>query len=382
MKRINTASWIESRKRWQINVQKDGERKTFTSSIAGRNGQREAHRKADAWLDDGIDNTNLRVNALWKSHTERIEITTSASTYRKVCSIGNNYIIPAIGNIKISDVTEGKLQNIIDKAYKEGSFNKDNKQRKKRAENEPLSRKTLSYILSEIKSFIKYCRVNRKVTTLNPESLSIPQGARCKEKNILQPSSLNVLFSVDTTVLFGKQTFDDFIYAYRFQTACGLRPGELLGLIVGDIKGDTVNVRRSLNAKGEITSGKNSNAIRSFTMTPQAKEAYTEQIALLKRNKIALNYNTQLFQINNQSTYYERFKKYLQSNDLPHVSPYELRHTFVSLCKYLPEGQVKPLIGHSKSMDTFGQYGHLINGEAEQTAHDVGALFDKVLSQA
>ena len=52
MKRTNTAKWVESAQRWQINVQKDGKRKTFTSTKPGRTGQREANAKADAWLDD------------------------------------------------------------------------------------------------------------------------------------------------------------------------------------------------------------------------------------------------------------------------------------------------------------------------------------------
>ena len=39
MKRTNTAKWIESAHRWQINVQKDGVRKTFTSAKPGRTGQ-------------------------------------------------------------------------------------------------------------------------------------------------------------------------------------------------------------------------------------------------------------------------------------------------------------------------------------------------------
>ena len=50
MKRTNTAKWIESAHRWQINVQKDGVRKTFVSAKPGRTGQREANAKADAWL--------------------------------------------------------------------------------------------------------------------------------------------------------------------------------------------------------------------------------------------------------------------------------------------------------------------------------------------
>lgn len=39
MKRTNTAKWVESAQRWQINVQKDGKRKTFTSTKPGRTGQ-------------------------------------------------------------------------------------------------------------------------------------------------------------------------------------------------------------------------------------------------------------------------------------------------------------------------------------------------------
>ena len=38
MKRTNTAKWVESAQRWQINVQKDGKRKTFTSTKPGRTG--------------------------------------------------------------------------------------------------------------------------------------------------------------------------------------------------------------------------------------------------------------------------------------------------------------------------------------------------------
>lgn len=50
-------------------------------------------------------------------------------------------------------------------------------------------------------------------------------------------------------------------------------------------------------------------------------------------------------------------------NGITVVTPYELRHTFVSIAKKLPEGFVKTVIGHSKSMDTFGVYGHAIKGE-------------------
>ena len=68
MKRINTAVWYEKYGRWQIKVQKDGQRRTFTSSKPGRTGQREANAKADAWLDEGIDKVNSRVDELFQDY--------------------------------------------------------------------------------------------------------------------------------------------------------------------------------------------------------------------------------------------------------------------------------------------------------------------------
>ena len=59
-KRVGTAKWYENQKRWQIKVQKDGERRTFTSSTPGRTGQREANAKADEWLDEDVVAPNVR----------------------------------------------------------------------------------------------------------------------------------------------------------------------------------------------------------------------------------------------------------------------------------------------------------------------------------
>ena len=55
--RTNTVVWLPNQNRWQIKVQKDGVRRTFTSTKPGRTGQREANRKADVWLDEGISST-------------------------------------------------------------------------------------------------------------------------------------------------------------------------------------------------------------------------------------------------------------------------------------------------------------------------------------
>ena len=67
MKRTTVAKWLENYGRWQIKVQKDGVRRTFTCSTPGRAGQRQCHAKADAWLDDNITDTNARIEMLLNS---------------------------------------------------------------------------------------------------------------------------------------------------------------------------------------------------------------------------------------------------------------------------------------------------------------------------
>lgn len=62
------------------------------------------------------------------------------------------------------------------------------------------------------------------------------------------------------------------------------------------------------------------------------------------------------------------------------TTPYELRHTFVSLAKTLPEGEVKPLVGHSRQMDTFGVYAHLVQGEDVRTAAALNSVLEMVLN--
>lgn len=86
-----------------------------------------------------------------------------------------------MGRHKIEKVTEGVLQGIIDSAYKHGSYKVDYKQR--RPQQLPLSRKTLLNIQAVLLAFIKWCRL-QKTTSLRPEDVTIPEGARYRGKNL------------------------------------------------------------------------------------------------------------------------------------------------------------------------------------------------------
>ncbi|PWL41354.1 MAG: hypothetical protein DBY45_10085 [Clostridiales bacterium] len=354
-KRTGTAKWNEKQQRWIIKVQKDGTRKSFYSSKPGRTGQREANAKADNWLDENIDSYKLRVEELYNDYQKALELTTSKSNCRNIESFGRIWLLPAIGHMRINSLNEYHFQNILSKAYAKG-----------------LSKKTLQNMRAMMISFVKYCRI-RRATNLSFEDLSIPKDARSKPKNILQPKDLQILFTVDTTILNGKRKFDEYVYAYRFQVLTGLRPGELLGLRWTDICDNIVHVNRSINVDGDVTKGKNENALRRFIMSPQAQEVIEKQRELYVDED-------SVFGITNMRNYHKRWKKYCNVNGITPLSLYELRHTFVSVTSSLPEKYIKTLVGHSKNMDTYGVYGHEVEGEQNLIASKIGEVFNDILN--
>lgn len=355
-RRTNTAVWEEKHSRWRIAVQKDGVRKQFYSSTPGRTGQREANAKADAWLEDGIAVKASRVEQAGKLWLASVELTTSHTNYRPRESRWRVWVLPVIGQKRVTALTDQDLQNVVDHAQAGG-----------------LSRKTLQSLAGDLTAFCKYCR-KAKLSTFRPEDVVIPAGARLKGKKVLQPDALAKLFQVDTTLYYRKRIQDPYINAYRFQVLTGLRPGELLGLRWADIRGNTVQVSRSINIEGTETKGKNQNAVRAFALSDRAR-------AVLEQQRQITGSKDSVFDLVSEAYYYKRWQVYCRANGIPPLSVYELRHSFVSVIKSLPAGEVKTLVGHSQNMDTFGVYAHTLTGDAAATAQDVNAAFDLVLGR-
>lgn len=341
MKRTNTAKWMEKQQRWQINVQKDGVRKSFYSGTPGRTGQREANKKADLWLDEGVENQKIKVCDAYEEYLDAVKSTTSYGNWRPKNSRYVHHIFPVIGVRSVSSLSDGDLQEVINTAYAKYK----------------LAKKTLESLRGDLTAFLKFCRKN-KYTSYVPEEIVLPSAAALSEKQILQPEELYILLHSDKSVYNRKVVPDTYIYAYRFQALTGLRPGEIIGLRLSDWdkNENVVYIKQAINNNKEKTRGKNENARRAVYLTPMAQEVIEEQIRVYGENE-------RIFNISTENNYLKRLKKYCAYNKITYISPYELRHTFVSVAKELPEGYVKTVIGHSESMDTFGVYGHAIKGE-------------------
>ena len=359
------ARWVESRQRWQINVQADGERRTFSSSTPGPRGRVEAERKADAWLERRLMSENTAFETVAKEYLEGIDKSESSSYYRQQEQYIRNHVLPALRRKKISKITENDLQKVIDAAHKKG-----------------LSRKTLSNLRGCLMAIIKYARKG-KYTDLRPEDLKIPASAPKSSKKILSQKDLKTMLTCDQIEVRGRLRQDWFVHAYRAQVLLGLRPGEVIGLRWDDIKNGILHVQRSINCAGEITSGKNDNADRYIALDGLAAAEIEAQKQQLIDAGIPLEW---VFPVAStlsppcQNHYYLSFKRYqMQHNFSPVVSPYELRHTYVSVTDEMPEGLKKKTIGHSKSMDTEGVYGHRKAGDMQRAAAFGDAAFRNIL---
>ena len=372
--RVNTAQWVESQQRWQIKVQKDGERKMFVSRKRGRIGQREANAKADAWLNSGTIAPTIRLKVKtavedYKKYLAEIECTKKGIHYnpanitgrmlgssRNVINHLEVWFVPKFGNRYLDTINDGDVQRVLDLAAASG-----------------LSLKTLKNIRGSITAFIKYHR-RRGQTDYRPDDISIPSYARLKGKEILQPDDLIVLMTSDMTILNGERVRDEYINAYRLQVLLGLRPGELIGLQWPDVdlQKNVIHLRRSVNIYGDETNGKNANAIRDIYLHSRARSVLLQQ-------KLFPTGTPYVFPIRSEYTYRERLIRYCESNNITVVTPYGLRHTFVSLCRALPEGQLKAIVGHSENMDTFGIYGHDVEGQIQQVSQNLNTIFDDIL---
>lgn len=363
-KRRAEAIWIESKSYWQIKVQRDGVRKAFTSSIKGRKGKHQAEARADEWLERGM--TDIRFPAAWELFLEDQKKHTGKCNYANHEGYGRLYILPVIGNKRLSSITPINWQACIDSAAAKG-----------------LSRRSCKNILDSISAFLHYARRARyEAQVLEKRDIVIPNSAAPeKEKTILQPDDIRTLFSHDTIIRDGKTITAHYIYAWRMLVATGMRRGELCGLRMEDIQNGEISIKRSINRFQEETYGKNNNARRTIKITALVQKILFGQKEYLCKMGIISTwvFPDEYGECANPITIYTRWRTYCKQYGF-YSTIHGLRHTFVSINKSaLPIELMKSVIGHSSSMNTYGVYGHDVDGDSATAAEIIDSVFDRVL---
>lgn len=363
-KRRAEAAWIESRSRWQINVQQGGKRKTFASSIPGRKGKHEAEAKADEWLDAGQPD-DIRFDRAWEIYLTHLQRTTGSLNYQSTECIGRVWVLDRIGAKKLSRVRLDDLQDIVSTAGAKGR-----------------SKRTCKNIKDKINSFYRFADDQGWETACDPNKIKLPTKAPAATRTIIQPSQLRVLFSEDTIARKGHPFPAYYIHAFRLMAVIGCRSGELCGLRVEDYDGESITIRRSINKLREVTPGKTINAQRKIYLPQRAKAILAQQADMLYSMGIKSVY---LFPQEDGSPSFpnhiwNHWRTYRAQHDMD-CSIHELRHTFVSMMTTaLPASMLKGIVGHSESMDTDGVYSHELDGDKQRAAEIIDAVLDKHLA--
>ena len=348
---MNTPRW--DGQRWRIQTRKDGKRYSFSSSVPGAKGRRECQQKYDNWYY-GEGSGEKTVGQVCKEYLADVkarcgEFSPALEQYE--CYI-RLYVAPVCSTKKICKMTLRDWQSVINGASG----------RKK-----ALSEKTLKNLRGVIMAIIRFGYEDYQCELLRGD-LYIPKGHSKKEKEILQKEDIRRL--LEPSKLWYHPLF-------CFLLLTGMRPSEALGLKASEISQDKVFIKRGINARGHITEGKNANAKRVVPIGELASSILRQTIRRNEDNNLHTDWifcspdGTQ----GKQNGMRKHWSKLKAERNLP-GTVYSLRHTFISMMKnVMPEQTIKDIVGHSVSMDTFGTYGHILEGEDRRAAEIIDLTF-------
>lgn len=350
------AVWMEKEKRWSLRCQVDGVQKRFTSSRPGIAGKKEVMKKYRAFMY-GETYENLLFSEAWARFLEYIiDKNGKTESYINLEKYGRLYILPRLQKRMLNTCGLSDFQQCISKA------------RRTSGGTAPLSRRTLRNLKATIMQFVHFAVANGYMEPLRGQ-LYIPAAAPSTERVILQPD--------DIARLFDGPANDWYINIFRFALVTGLRTGEVLGIQSGDIKNNVLTINRAINCRNQITEGKNQNARRRIYLNKIARRIINENQFRNGRLATPWIFCSKTGGPLSQSTLRNAWLKVASERDLPGC-PYSLRHTFISLLKNeMPEAMLKSIVGHSASMDTYGIYGHMVNGEMEAASRIIDINFEK-----
>ena len=350
------AVWMEKEKRWSLRCQVDGVQKRFTSSRPGIAGKKEVMKKYRAFMY-GETYENLLFSEAWARFLEYIiDKNGKTESYINLEKYGRLYILPRLQKRMLNTCGLSDFQQCISKA------------RRTSGGTAPLSRRTLRNLKATIMQFVHFAVANGYMEPLRGQ-LYIPAAAPSTERVILQPD--------DIARLFDGPANDWYINIFRFALVTGLRTGEVLGIQSGDIKNNVLTINRAINCRNQITEGKNKNARRRIYLNKIARRIINENQFRNGRLATPWIFCSKTGGPLSQSTLRNAWLKIAEERQLPGC-PYSLRHTFISLLKNeMPEAMLKSIVGHSASMDTYGIYGHVVNGEMEAASRIIDINFEK-----
>ena len=265
------------------------------------------------------------------------------------------HIIPSIGKIPLSKLTQNDLQQFYARLKRTG--------RKKDVET-----KGTSVSDRMVRSCHALCRsalekaVEEGLITRNPSiGCKLPPKKNGEMKVLTQAEIVRLL----------NQAYDEGYYEmFLLELTTGMRRGEILGLKWRDLNLETgeLNIKRQLTTKG-ISVPKTKSSIRTVLLPP-------DMLNLLREMKKTAKYDwifpspVKEGEPRNPTAITKRFRIMLERAHCKHVRFHDLRHTFATMA--LENGMdvktLSAMIGHVSSETTLNIYSHVTDTMRAQAA--------------
>ncbi len=286
---------------------------------------------------------------LEEMHDQTVQHSVKRRTYESYRCIVNRHIIPALGQIKLRELTPRQVQKFYSERLRSG-----------------LSSKTVTNIHTTLHRALKLA-VDWELVSRNVcDSVSVPR----RESPDVHP-----LNREQARALLTAAEGDRFHALYVLAITTGMRQGEILGLFWSDLDlpNRMVRVRRSLvTGYGQsYEAPKTKRSRRSIALTTKATTALIEHRERQNQMGIQVEGDVPIFTNNVGKPLHPKnlmdrsFKPLLRRANLPDTTFHAAtRHTAASLMltKGVHPKVVQEMLGHSTITITLDTYSHLLDG--------------------
>ena len=265
------------------------------------------------------------------------------------------HIIPSIGKIPISKLTQNDLQQFYAKLKRTGR--KVNVELKGTGVSDRMVRSCHALCRSSLEK-----AVEERLITRNPSiGCKLPPKKNGEMKVLTQNEIVRLL----------NQAYDEGYYEmFLLELTTGMRRGEMLGLKWRDLNLETgeLNIKRQLTTKG-ISVPKTKSSIRTILLPPDMLELLREMKKTAKYDWIFPS-PVKEGEPRNPTAITKRFRIMLERAHCKHVRFHDLRHTFATMA--LENGMdvktLSAMIGHVSSETTLNIYSHVTDTMRAQAA--------------
>jgi integrase len=352
--------------RYTIHTSKGPKRKT----VYGRTRQEVAEKLARALSDRAQGLTfeagSLKLGKYLDRWLPDIHNTVRQRTWERYEQIVRVHIKPALGRIKLKDLTATHARGLYREKLESGS-----------------SPRTVQYIHTTLRKALKDAVSDGLIPRNVADGIKAPRPKK-KEINPLAPEQARAFLAAAHG--------DRFEALYVLALHCGLREGELLGLKWDDVdlESGMLLVRRTLSEPrtGYVFEPPKNGKGRSIKLTRAATEALRGHLGrqLEEIDGSGDDYQDQglVFPsrrgtpMNAKNLTARSFKPLLKRSGLPNIRLHDLRHTCATLmlCEGVHIKLVQELLGHATVSITLDTYSHLLPGMGDETAWAMDRIFN------